>query len=323
MQLSIAHETRCEYSQPVESAHHLSCLQPRVHPGQRLHAHSLDIWPKPLQRSDRLDAWGNPRSHLCLHEAHRCLVVRAHSVVHTSAPSQPAGEQPWEAVAQALRYQRHAPYVAASVWTQGSPLAARSAELAEWARPSFGAQRPLGQAARELMQRLHDEFIYDGSSTEVHTPAQQALAQRRGVCQDFAHVLVAALRSLGLAAQYVSGYLLTQAPPGQARLRGADASHAWAAVYLPPETAQGEPIWLHLDPTNARAGSPSPGQDYVVLALGRDYNDVAPLRGVLRGGGAHRLSVGVTVEPLAAPAAASPTPGPPTMQAFLATGASR
>lgn len=320
MELSIAHETRYDYSQPVESAHHLCCLQPRVHPGQRLIAHNLDIWPTPLRRSERVDAWGNPRTAVSLHAPHSNLVVRAHSVVHTGAPSQPAGAQPWERVAQALRYQRLTPYAAASVWTQSSPLAARSAELADWARPSFSAQRPLGEAARELMQRLHDEFIYDGSSTEVHTSAQQALAQRRGVCQDFAHVLVAALRSLGLAAQYVSGYLLTQPPPGQARLRGADASHAWAALYLPPDPAQGEPVWLHLDPTNARAGSPSPGEDYVVLALGRDYHDVAPLRGVLRGGAEHQLSVGVTVEPLPEAGAASPALLRPTMRAFVATG---
>jgi len=153
---------------------------------------------------------------------------------------------------------------------------------------------------RELMERIYRDFAYESLSTEISTPALDVLQERRGVCQDFAHVLLACLRSLGLAARYVSGYLLTEPPPGQPRLTGADASHAWVSVYLPDlGGARGLPHggWLDLDPTNNRAGLGTPGSDYVRLAVGRDFADVSPLRGVLQGGANHTLTVRVTVAP--------------------------
>jgi transglutaminase-like putative cysteine protease len=150
----------------------------------------------------------------------------------------------------------------------------------------------------ELTARMHQDFRYASASTDINTPALQALDQRRGVCQDFAHILVACLRSLGLPARYVSGYLLTEPPAGQPRLVGSDASHAWASVYLPDLAAHACQGWLDLDPTNNRTGWASPGEDYVRLAVGRDFADVSPLRGVLQGGGTHTLEVAVTVAPL-------------------------
>jgi transglutaminase-like putative cysteine protease len=167
-----------------------------------------------------------------------------------------------------------------------------------YARPSFSPGRALMQAAQELTARMHRDFRYETASTDINTPALQALQARRGVCQDFAHILLACLRSLGLPARYVSGYLLTQAPAGQARLIGSDASHAWVSVYLPELANHASQGWLDLDPTNDRTGLASPGLDYAQLAVGRDFADVSPLRGVLQGGGAHTLNVAVTVAPL-------------------------
>jgi len=164
-----------------------------------------------------------------------------------------------------------------------------------YAQSSFTPGRPLVQAAQELTARMHRDLRYETASTDINTPALEALAQQRGVCQDFAHILVACLRSLGLPAHYVSGYLLTQPPPGQPRLLGSDASHAWASVYLPELATHACQGWLDLDPTNNRTGWASPGVDYVRLAVGRDFADVSPLRGVLQGGGAHTLEVAVTV----------------------------
>jgi transglutaminase-like putative cysteine protease len=177
-----------------------------------------------------------------------------------------------------------------------SAFAPREAEFAAYARPSFGPGRGLLAAATDLMRRMHADFVYESQSTQVNTPALQALAQRKGVCQDFAHILIACLRSLGLPARYVSGYLLTQPAPGVARLRGSDASHAWAAIYV-PDLPEGQ-RWCELDPTNNRIGWHSPGEDYVTLATGRDFGDVSPMRGVIHGGASHTLTVGVTVEPL-------------------------
>ena len=149
------------------------------------------------------------------------------------------------------------------------------------------------------MRRIHADFDYESESTQINTPALEALAQRKGVCQDFAHIMIACLRSLGLPAKYVSGYLLTVAAPGTVKLTGSDASHAWVSVYVPdlPPRAR----WCDLDPTNNRDGWHSPGEDYVTLAIGRDFSDVSPIRGVIRGGASHTLKVGVTVEPVARP----------------------
>jgi transglutaminase-like putative cysteine protease len=167
----------------------------------------------------------------------------------------------------------------------------RLPELGEWARASAPAGRPVAAVALDLMQRVHAEFAYVSRSTDVDTPLAVAFAQRRGVCQDFAHIMIGALRSLGLPARYVSGYLLTHRPDGAA-LVGADASHAWVQCW-PGEGSS----WIDLDPTNGLIV----GVDHVRVAIGRDYADVAPLRGVIQGGGRHTLSVAVTTRSLREP----------------------
>ncbi len=242
------------------------------------------------------DLYGNTRAFFALESTHDELVVTAESLVETTEPmlsARIARELPWERVRERFRYGKHARFDPASEFVFASPYVPRHEDFAVYARASFNAERPTFDAAMELTRRIYREFKYDASSTEINTPAIEALAQRKGVCQDFAHIMIGCLRTLGLPARYVSGYLLTQPPPGKARLIGADASHAWVSVYLPGEDhLSGD--WVDFDPTNGR----QPGEDYVTLAVGRDYSDVSPMRGVLHGGARHTLDVGVTVRPL-------------------------
>ncbi|MBI3368145.1 MAG: transglutaminase family protein, partial [Burkholderiales bacterium] len=193
-----------------------------------------------------------------------------------------------EAVADRLGYRAGAPQPEAVQFMFGTPFAPRDAALAAFGADLFTPGRPLLEAALALMRRVHQRMTYHPNSTDVATGALQALALGEGVCQDFAHLMIGVLRSQKLAARYVSGYLLTQPPPGQPRLVGADASHAWVAVWCPLHG------WVALDPTNDLVV----GQDHVTLAWGRDYGDVAPLRGVIRGGGTTPPSVAVTVQPV-------------------------
>ena len=195
-----------------------------------------------------------------------------------------------------MAYASDKAYMAAGEFVFASPHIQPHADFAAYALPSFTKGADLALAAQDLMQRMHRDFTYASQSTKINTPALQALHQRRGVCQDFAHIFIACLRSLSLPARYVSGYLLTQPPPGKPRLIGSDASHAWASVHL--LDAHGEPMgWLDLDPTNNRSGLGTPGEDYVTLAWGRDYADISPMRGVIQGGNSHQLKVAVTVMP--------------------------
>jgi transglutaminase-like putative cysteine protease len=202
--------------------------------------------------------------------------------------------------------------------------------LADFARPVFEPGEPLLACAQALMARIHTEMTYQGGSTGVNTPTLSALAQRKGVCQDFAHIMIGCLRSLGLPARYVSGYMLTHPPEGQPRLIGADASHAWVQVYCPATPGESEEppngLWVDFDPTNNRCGWGRPGEDYVTLALGRDFGDVSPLRGVIQGGGSHQLTVAVTVAPpdelahanlSGAQPSDTPTATPPTIESPL------
>jgi len=294
MLLQVTHETHYAYTPAVETAQHLAHLKPLNTPSQELLEHRLDITPEPAQRSESSDVYGNTRAFFALEATHEELSVVAHSLVRTSAPVLAPGaarELAWEQVRERFRYRKGAPYDPAAEFVFPSTYVPRDDDFAAYARPSFAPGRPLFDAAMDLTRRMYQDFEYDGESTEINTPAVEALAQRRGVCQDFAHIMIACLRTLGLPARYVSGYLLTQPPPGQPRLVGADASHAWVSVYLPGEDGPGD--WAGFDPTNGR----QPGEDYVALAVGRDYADVSPMRGVLHGGARHTLRVGVTVQP--------------------------
>lgn len=298
MLLRVLHETVYEYAPAVTNAQHMAHLRPLDLPRQQLLQHALCIDPEPSQCVQLGDVFGNARTFFCLPFAHHTLRVQADSLVRTRPPAHgecDAPGLPWETVRGRMRYARGAVYEPAAEFCFPSTHAPRHADFTAYARPSFAAHRPLMAAARDLMARIHADFAYEPAATDVSTPALQALALRKGVCQDFAHVMVACLRALGLPARYVSGYLLTAPPPGQPRLVGSDASHAWVSVWSPAESGvAGEGAWCDLDPTNDRA----PGEDYVTLAVGRDYADVSPLRGVIHGGERHVLRVGVTVEPV-------------------------
>ncbi len=292
MRLHVVHETTYDYAPAVKTAQHLAHLKPLHTPHQRLLAHRLQVTPQPAQLREVADAWGNTRTFFSLSASHAQLTVVADSLVETVAVPPPASPLSWEAARERMRYHREARFDPASEFAFASPYVPRHEDFVAYAQASFTPGRPLLAAARELMARIHRDFAYQLQATDASTPALQSLALRRGVCQDFAHVMIGCLRSLGLPARYVSGYLLTEPPPGQPRLVGADASHAWASVYLPGE--DGRPgQWADLDPTNDRA----PGEDYVTLAIGRDYADVSPVRGVIHGGGHHPMKVAVTVAP--------------------------
>ena len=314
MKLRITHETTYDYAPVVETAQHITHLRPLTLPTQQLVSHSLDVQPPPAQQMEALDVYGNTRTFFALDYAHHALRVTAHSLVDTTEPPAPPltpdGSPPWEQVRERFRYRAGGGWDAAAEFTFPSDYVPRHDDFVAYARPSFTPGTPVLVVAQDLMQRIFKDFTYESLSTDVSTPAVEALAQRKGVCQDFAHIMIACMRAMGLPARYVSGYLLTMPPEGQPRLIGSDASHAWASVYVPQPVGAGASAlagdvdtsgWFDFDPTNNR----SPGEDYVTLAIGRDYGDVSPMRGVIHGGARHTLQVGVTVEPVEAPAVRS------------------
>jgi transglutaminase-like putative cysteine protease len=293
--LRVRHDTRYDYAAPVESAQHVVHLRPRETDRQRVHGWALHIDPSPQAAAAAdassvratMDVWGNWRHAFGHARVHDRLVVSSQFVAELQpAPMIDAQRSPpWEEVAKMLRYRAGEAMPDAAEFAIGTALAPRHGALRGFAAQVIPHGQPTLAAASALMAHIHRRIRYEPLSTDVRTAAPAALAQARGVCQDFAHVMIGALRSLGLAARYASGYVLTQPPPGQSRLVGADASHAWVEVWCP---AHG---WVAFDPTNAV----QPSLDHVTIAWGRDYADVAPLHGVIRGGGAARLSVGVTV----------------------------
>jgi transglutaminase-like putative cysteine protease len=291
--LRVRHLTRYDYDSAVELAHHLAHLRPRETPWQAVSEWQLDIQPEPDDGAQALDAsvdvFGNWRHCFSHARVHDRLEVTASFVaaLRPRAPRGADGSPPWEQVAAHLRYRAGSTMPDACEFALGSPCAPRAAVFAQFAGDLFAPNRPLLEAAEALMRRVHDQFEYRTDSTDAATDALQALRLRRGVCQDFAHVMISVCRSLGLAARYVSGYLSTRPPAGRPRLVGSDASHAWVAVWCPVNG------WVDFDPTN----DVRPAFDHVTLAWGRDYGDVAPLRGVIRGGTAAHPQVQVTVEP--------------------------
>ena len=298
MELRIVHETVYDYATPVMLAQHMAHLCPSERlAGQSLLSHSLTVWPEPAQAMESQDAFGNPRHFFALQVPHDQLRVKADMVVRTEAPQPLPESPPWEAVRAHFAYHAGADFDAANEFAFASPFVPRDTAFADYARADFAPGRPLLEACEALMTRIHTEFQYSSGSTEINTPALTALEKRQGVCQDFAHIMLGCLRSLGLSARYVSGYLLTHVPEGKTRLIGADASHAWVAVYCPGDATE-EGVWYDFDPTNNHCGLGRPGEDYVTLAIGRDFGDVSPLRGVIQGGGSHTLFVGVTVAPV-------------------------
>ncbi len=293
MLLQVTHETHYSYHPAVETAQHMAYMRPKNHAAQTVLEHTLSINPQPAQLRDTTDVYGNTRCFFSLQAPHEVLSVMAHSLVATRTSNVVQSDIAWEKVREQFRYQAGGAFDAAEDFVFASPYVPRHPEFAAFARPSFATGTRLLESAIDLMQRIHTDFTYESQSTQVNTPALEALALRKGVCQDFAHIMVACLRTMGVAARYVSGYLLTQPAPGEIKLVGSDASHAWVSVYL-PDLPTGQ-CWVDFDPTNNRWGWHAPGADYVTVATGRDFGDVSPLRGVIHGGASHTLTVGVTV----------------------------
>ncbi|MBU3624346.1 transglutaminase family protein [Polynucleobacter sp. AP-Latsch-80-C2] len=304
MLLEIIHETHYSYDPNVEIAQHFAHLKPASMDTQQVLNTEIQINPKPAWYEENLDNYGNVCTFFSLQNRHSQLSINAKSLIETNSNIGPGPEPgdtpPWEAVREYFRYHSNNQWDAASEFLFTSPFIALRPEFAEFARANFTSSRPILEAAIDLTQRIYGEFHYVSKSTDIGTPALEALHKREGVCQDFAHILIASLRSIGLPAKYISGYILTNPPPGQARLIGGDASHAWASVYVPSIDSNGQlsaGMWCDLDPTNNRWGYSSPGEDYVHLAQGRDYADVSPVRGVIHGSADHILDVAVTVRP--------------------------
>jgi transglutaminase-like putative cysteine protease len=286
----IAHRTAYKYKYPVSVGNHVACLKPRTLLHHQLVRSELRIQPLPATRTERVDYFGNLLCFFTVQEPHKELVVEAQSEVIMERNATPWPEQslPWEKAARLLPDDHSSVGLEAYQFRFESPRIRIRPEFASYALQSFTPGRPMLDALLDLTARIHKDFRFDSKVTNVRTPTEEVFRKRRGVCQDFAHLQIACLRSLNIAARYVSGYLRTYPPPGQPRLVGADASHAWVSAYCPGIG------WLDMDPTN----NVVPSNGHVTLAWGRDYGDVSPLRGLILGGGAHTLKVAVDMEPL-------------------------
>lgn len=286
----VSHRTAFDYEQRVSISHHVLHLTPRPVPRQSCLRASILVDPAPTLRSEGHDYFGNPVTRLMVQEPHRTLRIHARARIEVAPEPgvDPEADWPWDAVAAGLRDGGGGSALEAAEFLFDSPHVVRDAAVRAYAAESFPPGRPLLAAARELTARIFADFDYQGGVTEVSTPVQEVLARRQGVCQDFAHLEIACLRSLGLPARYVSGYLRTRPPAGKEKLVGADASHAWIAVWSP------ERGWVDFDPTNDLI----PAEEHITLAWGRDYADVSPINGFILGGGAHEVAVSVDVDPV-------------------------
>lgn len=287
MRYHVRHLTTYHYSTPVSLCHNELHLMPRSHAGQRCLHSALHIQPAPRYRQDRHDFFGNPVSFVTIEQTHSRLELVAEATLERITHENPSawGQAPWEQAVLKQRHELDAQWPLAHQFCYPSPLIPPLSALRDYVQGFFPPGRDLYTAVSALMEGIYTQFQYTPGFTTVSTPLSEVLAHQRGVCQDFAHLAIGCLRALGLCAGYVSGYLETLPPPGQTRLQGADASHAWFAVLDP---ASG---WLDFDPTN----NLNPGLSHLTLAWGRDYSDVTPLKGVVFGGGEHQLSVSVDV----------------------------
>ncbi|WP_016832224.1 transglutaminase family protein [Herbaspirillum lusitanum] len=293
----IVHETNYQYAAPVRLSHQVLRLTPRSLPWQTCTSHFINILPGPTNLINLYtDSFGNALQSFSLDQDHASLDVYAESWVEISSRLLPTVTPPWEQVAETLSYHagRSLPddRLEASRFLFESSHVRIKREFARYAAECFTPGLPLLHGVEALMKRIFNEFTFDPEATTVSTPVTDVFVSKRGVCQDYAHFMLSCLRSLGLSARYVSGYLLTQPPPGQPRLIGADASHAWVSVYCPGR--DGQPgCWIDADPTNGIF----PDISHITLGWGRDFLDISPLRGVLIGGGQQTMQVAVTVMP--------------------------
>ena len=290
MEYRITHRTVYDYSAAVSVSHHAARLLPMQGDTQQVSRSSLTITPEPALRKESRDYFGNAVCSFAIQEIHRRFEVVARSQVAVNAATAPAlALSPvWEKVAACFRDPVSPADVAPYEFCMESPHVRLMPDFADFARQSFPPGTPLLVGAQDVMRGIHRDFRYDSVATTIATPIEEVWEKRHGVCQDFAHMAIACLRSLGLAARYVSGYLRTYPAAGKPRLVGADASHAWFAVYCPVNG------WVDFDPTN----DVLPSIEHITVAVGRDFSDVSPLSGILTGGGEHKVRVSVDVEPL-------------------------
>ena len=286
----VSHTTTYTYTSPVSVSHHLLRISPRRLSRQFRVAHTIHTDPTAVTTSHRTDYFGNDVTFATIERVHQKLRITSSSRVAVGPAfiPDPAETPDWESVRGLCRSDRSPAALEAVEFTFASPAVPLGPEFSTYAAPSFPRRRSVLEAALDLNARVHADIKFDPAATTVSTPVLEVLERRRGVCQDFAHLMLACLRSLGLPARYVSGYLETVPPPGQPRLVGADASHAWVSVFCP---AIG---WIDLDPTNDQI----PSGKHITVAWGRDFGDVSPIRGVLLGSGEHSLAVAVDVLPL-------------------------
>lgn len=288
MQYKITHTTTYAYSAPVSVCHNLLILTPRE--GDRLTcaSHRLVIRPTPSATVRRTDYFGNYVHAFAIEEQHRSLSVTSTSrvTVKRTETNPENGGPSWEGIRDDVRAQRDPNWLSCAPFHFDSPRVSAGSDYLAYAAQDFQAGTPILNGVMALTARIHAEFAYDTGATTVTTRTEDVFTNRRGVCQDFAHVELACLRSLGIPCRYVSGYLRTLPPPGQTKLVGADQSHAWLAVYCGEEFG-----WVEVDPTNNCVC----GLDHIPIAWGRDYSDVVPFRGAFTGGGEHVLSVSVDV----------------------------
>jgi transglutaminase-like putative cysteine protease len=288
MNYRINHKTTYEYAAPVAVSHHVARLEPRTTTAQTPETFSLKIFPQPVLRKARTDYFGNQLCFFSVQENHQHLEITASSRVAVRAETPPAPDTspPWEEIAKLFRDPVAPEVIGPYQFVFDSPHAHASFELADYARESFKKDTPLLAGALDLTRRIFKDFQYDAKATTIATPLEEVLEKRRGVCQDFAHLGIACLRSIGLPARYISGYLRTKPPEGKQKLVGADASHAWLSIFCPRNG------WNDFDPTNNLQVS----QEHITVAYGRDFGDVSPVAGILTGGGQHEVKVSVDVE---------------------------
>jgi len=294
MRFRVSHSTHYEYSEPVSLCHSIAHLKPRTSTHQRCLSSQVRVDPWPAVNRDHEDFFGNRVSYYSIQQSHSALEITAVSEVEVNAPElpDPTESAPWELVVERLRSHRDPRINCARIFTLPSPQVPLDAEAVAFAASSFPAGRPVLEATFDLMGRIFAEFEYDPHFSTIATPVAEVIEHRRGVCQDFAHLAIAGLRGLGLAARYVSGYLETLPPPGQPKLRGSDASHAWFSLLVP------DLGWVDFDPTNDQ----TPCGQHITTAIGRDFQDVTPVRGIFYGGGTHELQVAVDVDRIPHPA---------------------
>jgi len=284
----IVHRTTYKYKYPVSMGSHVACLKPRTLARHRVAQSELQIVPSPAVMTERFDYFGNHQHFFTIEEPHQELIVESRSrvVMEETAFDPHLASPPWEEVVRNLPEDLSPEALEAYQFRFESPRIRLRPEFARYAQQSFLPGRPMVEALLDLTSRIHREFRFDSKVTTVRTPIEEVFRKKRGVCQDFAHIQIACLRSINLPARYVSGYLRTYPPPGKARLVGADASHAWVSAFCPGIG------WVDVDPTNDVV----PSTGHVTIAWGRDFGDVSPLHGLILGGGAHTLKVGVDLE---------------------------